>query len=95
MSIQKKQTLQKILTALISYWEPAEWFLILLNETQNDELIEKLYHEILKNIKEIKSKWQQEQIKTALEKLKENSEQVIKADENEANKMLDDFINNI
>ena len=95
MPSQKKGILQKILSALIPYWEPAEGFLLLLQEESNDEIIEKLYKEILENIKNIKSSTQQEQIKTALQRLKERSEQVTKAEEEEADQMLDDFINNI
>lgn len=95
MSNPKKETLQKILNALIPYWEPAEGFLLLLNEEWNDELLEKVYHEIMKQFKEIKSKDQQENIKNALQKLKERSESTIKADEDEAEKMLDEFIENI
>lgn len=95
MSKQKKQALEKILEALIPYWDLAEWFLLILNKGNNDELIEKLYQEILKEIRNIDSESQQKQIKTALQKLKEKSEQVCKEDENEAEIMLEDFINNI
>lgn len=95
MSNPKKETLQKILNALIPYWEPAEGFLLLLNEEWNDELLEKVYQEIMKQFKEIKSKDQQENIKNALQKLKERSESAIKADEDEAEQLLNDFINNI
>lgn len=92
MSSQKKETLQKILEALIPYRDMAEWFLLLINEEQNDELIENLYQEILKNMKNIKSKGQEEKIKAALQKLKEKSEKVTKTDEKEAEKMLDNLL---
>lgn len=95
MSLQKKEALKKILTELIPYRDIAEWFLLLLNEETNNELIEKLYKEILKSIREINSKAQQEQIKTALQKLKDRSEHVTKIDEEEADQMLNDFIDNI
>lgn len=87
--------LKKILNELVPYWEPAQGFLLLLNEQWNDELKEHLYEQIIMQIKNITSKNQQEQIKSALQKLKEKSESSIKADEEYAEKMLDDFINDI
>ena len=95
MSESKKQALQKILEALIPYREMAEWFLLILKEEWNDETIEKLYKEIQENIKNINSATQHEQIKTALQRLKEKSEQITKAEEDEADQMLDDFISSI
>lgn len=95
MSESKKQALQEILEALIPYREMAEWFLLILQEEWNDELKEKLYQNIIKEIRNINSKTQQGNIKNALQKLKEKTEQTTKADEDEAEKMLDDFINEI
>ena len=73
----------------------AEWFLLVLQEEWNEELKENLYQHIIKGIKSINSKTQQENIKNALQKLKEKSELVMKSDEDDAEKMLDDFINNL
>lgn len=95
MTEQKKQTLKKILETLIPYWDMAEWFLLILNENWNDELKENLYKHIIKEIKSVNSKTQQENIKNALQKLKEKSELVMKSDEDDAEKILDDFINNL
>ena len=95
MEESKITMLKKILNELVPYWEPAQGFLLLLDEEWNDELKENVYREILIQIKNVKSTNQQEQIKTALEKLKEKSESSIKADEEDAEKMLDEFINNI
>ena len=95
MTEEKKQALQKILESLIPYRDMAEWFLLILQEGWNDELKENLYENIIEEIKNINSKTQQENIKNALQKLKEKSEQTTKADEEDAEKMLDDFINNI
>ena len=92
---QKKQALQKTLETLIPYREMAEWFLLILKEEWNDETIEKLYKEIQENIKNIKSVTQHEQIKTALQRLNEKSEQITKAEEDETDQMLDDFISSI
>ena len=95
MKEEKVRMLKKILNELIPYWEPAQGFLLLLNEEWNDELKENLYEEIITQIKSISSKNQQEQIKSALQKLKERSESTVTADQEDAEKMLDDFINNI
>lgn len=95
MSQQKIQALQKILKALVPYWEIAEWFLLILQEDWNDELKKNLYQNIIKEIKNINSKTQQENIKNTLQRLKEKSEQRTKADEDETEKMLDAFINEI
>lgn len=95
MTEEKKQALQKILEALIPYWDMAEWFLLILQEGWNNELKENLYENIIKEIRNINSKTQQKNIKSALQKLKEKAEQRTRADEDDAEKMLDDFINNI
>lgn len=95
MSQVKKQALQRILEALIPYWDLAEWFLLLLNEEWNDELIEKLYQQILSEIMKITSEEQQEKIKTALQRLREKSDATTKSDEEDAEQMLNDFIDNI
>ena len=95
MTQQKKEMLEKILTALVPYRDMAEWFLLIVQEKWNDKLKEELYQEILKQIKNINSKTQQEKIKNALKELKEKSESVTKMEENDAEKMLDDFIQNL
>ena len=95
MSPQKKETLKKILEALIPYRDMAEWFLLLLKEEWNEKLKEDLYQEILKEIRNINSKSQQENIKNALEKLKEKAESVAKKEENNAEKMLNEFIDSL
>ena len=95
MTHEKKKILKKILTALVPYRELAEWFLLLLEEKWNEEIEEKLYQKILREIRNINSKTQQENIRTALQKLKEKSETVTKTEEKEAEEMLDDFMNNV
>ena len=95
MSQKKIQVLKKILEALIPYWEMAEWFLLILNEEWNNDLKENLYQNIIKEIKNINSKTQQENIKNTLKNLKEKWEQTTKTDKDDAEKMLDDFINEI
>lgn len=95
MEGKKQQTLKKILEALIPYRDMAEWFLLILQEEWNDELKENLYKIIIEEIRNINSKTQQENIKNTLQKLKKESEQTTRADEEDAENMLDDFISNI
>ncbi len=95
MTPKKKQALQKILEALVPHWHLAEWFLLLLQEGWNDELEGKLYQNILREIRNINSESQQENMKTALERLKENAEIISKRDEKDAEEMLNDFIDNL
>ena len=73
----------------------AEWFLLLTREDWNEKLQEDLYQEILKQMRNIKSKTQQDKIKWALKKLQEKAETTTKADEEEAAQMLNDFLDNI
>lgn len=91
----KKEILEEILEKLIPYRDMAEWFLLLTREDGNEQLKEDLYQEILKQIRNINSKTQQEKIKWALEKLKEKSNAITKSDEEEAAQMLNDFLDNI
>ena len=95
MTTKKRQTLQKILEALIPYRDMAEWFLLILQEEWNEKLIEKLYQEILSEIRKINSENQQKNIETALQNLREKSGLITKADEDEAEQILNDFIDNI
>ncbi len=95
MTPEKKKILQKILIALVPYWNLAEWFLLLLKEGWNEWLEEKLYQKMLKEIRNIKSKTQQENIRTALQQLKERSEATTKAEKKEAEDMLNDFMDNL
>lgn len=91
----KKEILEEILEKLIPYRDMAEWFLLLIREDWNEKLKEDLYQEILKQMRNIKSKTQQDKIKWALKKLKEKAEATTKADEEEAAQMLNDFLDNI
>ncbi len=95
MTPKRKQALQKILEALVPYWDMAEWFLLLLQEWWNDNLIEQLYKQIINEIKNIKTKSKQEKIKKALKSLKQKSDRTIKEDEEWAEQLLNDFIDNI
>jgi uncharacterized protein (UPF0305 family) len=95
MTSKKRQALQKILEALIPHREMAKWFLLLLQEWWNEKLIEQLYKNIINEIKQIKSKSQQKKIKKALKNLKEKSDRTTKEDEEWAEQLLNNFIDNI
>lgn len=87
MNTEKKLALQKILEALVPYWDIAEWFLLLLQEG-NDELMLALYDTIWKEIRNIKNKDQRQKINKALQEIKlEEGKQ--------ENKYLDDLISKI
>ena len=91
MTEEKKQALQKILEALIPYWDMAEWFLLILNEEWNNELKENLYQNIINEIKNINNKKNRNNIKQALKNI-QKKEYLEKQKENE---YLEDLINNI
>lgn len=88
---QKKETLKKILEALIPYRDLAEWFLLLTEKTKDEELINALYELICNQIKSIKDENKRKSINKALKQIKEKEEE-----ENEGNnEYLENLINNI
>jgi len=91
MSPQKKQALQKILEALIPYWDLAEWFLLILEKWENDELIEQLYDKIKSEIKKINNEKNRKNIKNTLKQIKKKEEK----EKQEENEYLEDLISNI
>ena len=91
MSPQKKETLKKILEALVPYRELAQWFLLLLKEDWNDEIKENLYQIIINEIRQIKDENKIKKIKKSLKIIKEKElkEKIVE------DKYLNDLINNI
>ncbi|MBO7504639.1 hypothetical protein J6T66_00210 [bacterium] len=55
------------------YWDQSEYFLLMLDECNEDDgdFIDRLYSEILHNIREIESKDQLQKISDELKKIKE------------------------
>ena len=87
----KKQLLEKILKALKQYRELAEWFLILIDETEDKELIDSLYEMINNQIKGIKDENKRKNINKTLKKLREKE-----SNENSKNsEYLENLIKNI
>lgn len=69
----RKSNLKLILTKLLPYRDLAEEFLLILEETTDEDkdFIDKLYGDIMQNIKEIKSKDQLQKISNELKRIKE------------------------
>ena len=91
MASLKKETLQKILEALIPYWDLVEGFLLLLKSDIDENIIDSLYETIESEIKNINNENDRNNIKNVLKKIKE---QELKENEKE-DKYLEDLINNI
>ena len=91
MTPEKKQALQKILEALIPYRDMAEWFLLLLENNKDENIINTLYNTIINEIKNINNENDRKNIKKSLEKIKEQEEK----EKKEENEYLKDLINNI
>lgn len=95
MNQKQKEVFKNLLQALIPYWKPAQWFLFLMQAWRNDELINKVYLETIKQIKWINSEQEREKIKNALINLREKSDSIIKQDTEDAEKMINDLLINI
>lgn len=91
-SLNLKQLLINILNTINPYWDLAEWFLTIVQNTDDDSLIKYLLIEIQDWIKSIKSKKSKEEIKRKIKKISEENN---KKDKEEADKMLEDFIKSI
>jgi len=91
----KREALIMILSKLVPYWDMAEWFLLIAKEEWNDGLIDLIYCDILKNIRNINSINQRTEMKNVLELIKEKSAISMRKDEQDAENILNDFINNL
>ncbi|MCR5412167.1 MAG: hypothetical protein K6E76_04210 [Patescibacteria group bacterium] len=88
---EKKTFLIQILEALLPYWDLAKGFLFLVQQETNDLFIDKMYHTIKQEIKQITSKNLKKQINTTLKKLKEKEQQEERNNED----YLEDLLDNI
>lgn len=91
MTPQKKETLEKILKALTPYRDMAEWFLSLLDNNEDENIMDSLYDIITNEIKKINNENDRENIKKSLKKIKEQEEK----EREEENEYLENLINNI
>lgn len=72
--MQKKELLIEIITKLLPYWELAEGYLLLLQTTEDQTIIDQLYTLFLTQIKSINSTQAQESLRATLQKLKKREE---------------------
>ena len=66
----QKESLKKILKALIPYWNLAEWFLTIIDETNDKELEKQILSMIYKWVKSITSEKDRIKIKKKLTNVK-------------------------
>ena len=93
--MNKKQTLIDILTKLIPYRELAEWFLALVKETHDEDFIQSLFFLIKKQISSIKDEQEKQSIVAQIKKIKIDKSKEIEVTQNdkeEADKILDDLV---
>lgn len=55
MSLTKKSVLQETLSVLVPYRDPTEWFLLLLKDSKDENLIDALYETITMEMRKIKN----------------------------------------
>lgn len=89
------ESLKTILTALIPYWNLAEWFLAIIEETDDEELEKQILSMIYKWVKSITSDKDRMKIKKMINQMQKKCDSESKKDQEEADKILDDFINNM
>ena len=89
------ESLKTILTALIPYWNLAEWFLAIVEGTDDEELEKQILSMIYKWVKSITSNKDRMEIKKMINQMQKKYDFESKKDQEEADKILDDFINNM
>ena len=95
MDSAKKQALQRILEALIPYWDLAEWFLLLLKESKEESLYDEILNMVYKWVKSIKSIKERDKIRKKIIELHNKYDYEEKKDEEIAEKILNEFIDQI
>lgn len=92
---QKKELLIEILKQLEWHWDLAPWFLVIIEKAGNEELIDDLLKLIKTGIKSIKNKRIKTKLINRVKELQKKWDLDQEERSEEADKMLDDFINNI
>lgn len=96
--MQEKQILENLLKRLLPYWELAEWFLVLVQATDNQNFIDGIWKLLVKAIKSIHDENKKVQIKKQLikiKKLRSQDQEDHTKDVKIADAMLDDLINSL
>ena len=92
---QNKKLLITILKALNPYRDLAEWFLVIVENIDDENIINGILTEIQNWIKFIKSKKEREKIKKEIKETYKKNDEKAEEDKEKADKFLNDFINNI
>ncbi len=92
---RQKDWLIIILQSLIPYRDQAEWFLEIIQSTDNEELENKLISIIFQQVKTIKSDKEIENIKRSIRDIQNKYEYKEKEDKEDAEKLLDNFIDSM
>lgn len=92
---QNKKLLINVLKALNPYRDIAEWFLVIVEYIDDENIINDILAEIQNWIKYIKSKKKREKIKKEIKETYEKNDERAKQDRENADKILNNFINNI
>ncbi len=91
----RKESLKNILTALIPYRNLAEWFLTIIEESNDKQLENQILSIIYKWVKSIKSEKDRIAIKNKFKELQNKNNYEDEKDKKEADKIMNDFINNL
>ncbi len=92
---KEKDAIIIILKSLIPYRDQAEWFLEIIQNTNNEELENKLINIIYQKVKTIKSNKEIESIKKNILLIHNKYEYIEEKDKEDAERFLDYFIDNI
>ena len=92
---QKKQLLIEILKKLEWHRELATWFLIIVEKTWNEKIINQLLKLIQKWIKSIKEKNIRTKLINRIKELQKKWDKEQEESNNETENLLEDFINNM
>lgn len=91
---QKKELLISILNVINSHRDLAEWLLIIIQEIDDEFIIDNILLWIQNWVKSIKSKREKEKIKKEIKQIYKKNDNKTKQDKENAEKFLEDFINN-
>lgn len=92
---ENKELLIKILKAISPYRNLAEWFLTIIKNSNDENLINTILIEIQNWIKSIKSQRNREKIKKEIKEIYKGNDIKTKEDKENADKILDNFIKNL
>ena len=92
---QKKELILRVLEKLEWYWDMAPWFLAIVERTSDEKIVEDLLKLIRTGIKTIKNKRIKEKLVSRVKELQRKWDLEQEQNWEEADNLLEDFINNI